>query len=371
MKNKALVLAKLAVPYLPALRNTTGSVTATILMQQLEFYFHSFPEGFYKFLEPCDHPSYRQGDSWIECLSFTKDEFRAAFDKIGVRYKSRTEFENSPEPFGGKFYASYFDRLRGLTIYLRNDRLVDKTLDTLLAAKNPRAKKLKQVLPEIGIPDFPKSEVPTSSISTFPTSPLYTEKSEKTVTETASKLAEDQPDSVFDKSKPVGHTVSGNVVSIGGKAMNAEEAIAAAKAKTAGKPITPTSKGLALLWQKEVSRVYGKFVPQLTMKQQGQLGHWLKRAPEPVETLGWVLAHWDAFTAKVKVVQDVKSTPTEPQIAFLLTYVQEAVNAYRESKQPKKLSLPEPSTAVQSSAKPESDEDKPASLDEVLKIVGS
>ena len=46
-------------PYRPSLYLATGSVTAAILLQQLIYWNHPF----YKFMEPCDHPTYKPGDS--------------------------------------------------------------------------------------------------------------------------------------------------------------------------------------------------------------------------------------------------------------------------------------------------------------------
>lgn len=84
-------------------------------MQQLDYWFENHPEGFYKFLLPSDHPAYKNGDSWTEELGMSKDEFRTAFDKIGHRYKSKSEFDKAEDKFQGKFYCSYVDRRSNLT----------------------------------------------------------------------------------------------------------------------------------------------------------------------------------------------------------------------------------------------------------------
>lgn len=108
--------------YYPELNKLTGSVNATIVLLQLEYWFAKCGGGrFYKFLEACEHERYKPGDSWTEELGFTKCEFRGAFSKIGKVYKSKNAFKASKDIFEGKCYASYYDRTKGLTYYIRND----------------------------------------------------------------------------------------------------------------------------------------------------------------------------------------------------------------------------------------------------------
>lgn len=73
-------------------------------MQQLDYWFEVHPEGFYKFLESSDHPAHKNGDSWTEELGMSGHEFRTAFDKIGIHYKSKSDFDQSVDKFQGLFY---------------------------------------------------------------------------------------------------------------------------------------------------------------------------------------------------------------------------------------------------------------------------
>ncbi|WP_069998577.1 hypothetical protein [Cellulosilyticum sp. I15G10I2] len=115
--------------YYPELNQVTGSVNATIVLLQLEYWFEKCKGNkFYKFLECCEHEKYRQGDSWTEELGFTKNEFRTAFAKIGKAYKSKRAFNESQDIFEGKYYASYYDRIKGLTYYIRNNEALEKLL---------------------------------------------------------------------------------------------------------------------------------------------------------------------------------------------------------------------------------------------------
>lgn len=132
VRNKVLSLTRNVIPYVKELRKYTDSVVGCILMQQLDYWFARYPEGFYKFLEPSDHTKYVPGQSWQEELGISLTEFRTAFDRIGIRWKSKTEFEGAQDKFQGKFYASYQDKRSNLTYYLRNHDLVDTALGELV-----------------------------------------------------------------------------------------------------------------------------------------------------------------------------------------------------------------------------------------------
>lgn len=128
---KSLVLANVsrAIPYYPELNKLTRSVTASILMVQLEYWFQKTSGNcFYKFLEPCNHPSYMDGDCWLEETGFGKKEFKNAFSKIGITYASKKEYADAKDKFEGMYYLSYRDRVKGLTFYYRNNQLLDEVL---------------------------------------------------------------------------------------------------------------------------------------------------------------------------------------------------------------------------------------------------
>lgn len=133
MRNRILAITRGSIPYVPELRPVAGSVTATILMQQLDYWFERHPDGFYKFQDASpDNPAYKSGDSWAEELNFSVAELRNAFDQIGHRHKSKTEWSESADPFNGKFYCCYTDRRTRLTFYFRNHAMVDAALDALV-----------------------------------------------------------------------------------------------------------------------------------------------------------------------------------------------------------------------------------------------
>lgn len=129
------------IKYQPELNAFTGSITATLLLSQLEYWFGKV-EGkpFYKFLAPCEDECYQKGDSWSEELGFSKAEFRNAFKRIGKVYKSKKEYTQSKDPFEGKLYLSYYDRIRRRTYYLRNHELANKLLETIIPTSSTNQK---------------------------------------------------------------------------------------------------------------------------------------------------------------------------------------------------------------------------------------
>ncbi|EAY26050.1 hypothetical protein [Microscilla marina] len=130
MKNFTLSIFRRSIPYIKELRQLSGGVTSSLLMQQLDYYFSYHPKGFYKFMCPSRHAHYRNGDSWTEELGFSVREFRSAWQKIGVTYNSKSEFQQfKGDTFQGKFYCAYIDRKdHNKTYYFRNHKLLDERL---------------------------------------------------------------------------------------------------------------------------------------------------------------------------------------------------------------------------------------------------
>jgi hypothetical protein len=109
------------VPYFPKLVEKTGSKNSGIIFGRLEYWFQKMGKSFYKFLEPCKkHPLYKTGDSWEEEIGLDRRAFNRAFDRIGHRFKSKSEFLKAEDPFEGKLYASYYDRKTNRMYYIRN-----------------------------------------------------------------------------------------------------------------------------------------------------------------------------------------------------------------------------------------------------------
>lgn len=84
---------------------------------------------FYKFGQPCKNPSYRRGDSIEETFHMSLISFNRIFEKIGVIYNSKEAYDEAcqvGDPFEGKLYLRYYDRMSHISFYLRNDSIADK-----------------------------------------------------------------------------------------------------------------------------------------------------------------------------------------------------------------------------------------------------
>lgn len=127
------------IKFYPGIKSTIGCVKATLILGRLEYWFERYTSGFYKFVEPCSHPLYREGDSWAEEIGFPRKVFAKAFDLIGVRYKSKSAFMQSKDKFQGKLYASYHDRKTNQTYFIRNHEFASQFIKGLFSLKKPQS----------------------------------------------------------------------------------------------------------------------------------------------------------------------------------------------------------------------------------------
>ncbi len=73
------------ISYRPSWNQFTGSINATILLQQIIYRWAKHGrQPFYKFSAPCSQPAYRQGDSWQEELGMSRKELENARRKIAI-----------------------------------------------------------------------------------------------------------------------------------------------------------------------------------------------------------------------------------------------------------------------------------------------
>jgi hypothetical protein len=180
MKNRLLSITRGIIPYVKELRPYAGSISACILMQQLEYWFDKIDsDSFYKFLSPCKNEFYKDGDSWCEEIGISEKEFRNAFDNIGLRHASKNQFETSTDKFQGKFYASYNDKIKGLTFYFRNDELVDNALNEIVFLTKKDEKSNLRSLPKViyGTDQRSSTELTKGNLQ------LYTENTTKNTAE--------------------------------------------------------------------------------------------------------------------------------------------------------------------------------------------
>lgn len=116
--------------YRPRLRTLTGSVTATILLSQIMW--RASKNGwkpFYKFKEPCNHPQYREGDSWEEEIGFSRREFDTALSKIGTKATKGVTVESVLAGHEAKNLVVFWTDSQRVTWYALNTDLLGLLLE--------------------------------------------------------------------------------------------------------------------------------------------------------------------------------------------------------------------------------------------------
>ncbi|MCA9368246.1 hypothetical protein KC887_08405 [Candidatus Kaiserbacteria bacterium] len=80
------------ISYRPTWNAFTGSVNASILLQQIIYrWIKNKRQPFYKFSRPCGHGRYRKGDSWEEELGMSRSEFETARKKVSTRTRGNLD----------------------------------------------------------------------------------------------------------------------------------------------------------------------------------------------------------------------------------------------------------------------------------------
>ncbi|MBP6098355.1 MAG: hypothetical protein KA477_00060 [Candidatus Levybacteria bacterium] len=165
--------------YEKIIKKDFGSKHAAKVINRLEYWFSKMPAGFFKFLEPCKHYLYREGDSWTEELDFSRQVFNSVFDLIGVRYKSKTEFMSAHDKFNGKLYASYYDRQNNQMFFIRNNQLITSYFSQLIESVKKSYTQKKQKNQKNIIPRSTKFSDPLIKNTNLQTNSLSLEKKEK------------------------------------------------------------------------------------------------------------------------------------------------------------------------------------------------
>jgi hypothetical protein len=115
------------ITYRKSLRPLAGSVTATILLQQMIFHAKNKQwEPFYKFRAPCSHEHYREGDSWTEELGFSGDEFDTALRRIATKVTKGSSKFDVLAGEDSKCLILYWTDADRVTWYQVNVRLLGK-----------------------------------------------------------------------------------------------------------------------------------------------------------------------------------------------------------------------------------------------------
>lgn len=140
--------------YRKSLRKIAGSVTGTILLQQIIFRSKG-RENFYKFKSPCSHELYKERDSWTEELGFSPKEFDNALKKIGTKITRGTSKFDALKKDDPASIVIYWTDANRVTWYQLNRNLLGKLLKGIYLEDNKEGLTLK-----IPKEDLPLSETP-------------------------------------------------------------------------------------------------------------------------------------------------------------------------------------------------------------------
>jgi len=173
-------------------RDHFGSTNAAIAFSRLLYWSKKNPEGFYKFKQACKHPLYKRGDSWSEELNMTKEVMNPVFKRLVTYHKSKNEYRNSLDKFGGKLFCSYTERNTNKTYYFMDKEAVDKFLAKLAPSSKLPSKPLEVVSPPVAPIIMPSNE--SRAASTTP--PLACAHPDLPCIQTSTSLSGDAPSSV-------------------------------------------------------------------------------------------------------------------------------------------------------------------------------
>lgn len=167
------------IAYRPRLRQIAGSVTATILLQQILYRWkHNNFQPFYKYKEPCNKDDYRPGDSWCEELGFSREEFDTALKYIGQKVSRNVTKDEGKlvwywtMPDRKTWYEVNYAALckAAIPLYVQRERHATKTIDPalpILYTKNTSKNTTKSVEGDPTVTSVPLSP-PTTPPSPSP-----------------------------------------------------------------------------------------------------------------------------------------------------------------------------------------------------------
>jgi hypothetical protein len=125
---------------------------------------------------------------------------------------------------------------------------------------------------------------------------------------------------------------------------------------------------LAIAWKKAVAGDGGDFVKDLTQKELGQLKQLMaKVGSDTPQLIAWALPHWPDFAFSVRHQKDLKSSPSEPHLGFLLAHHDVAMNLYLQSiAEPKSEPKPRPKIVSAPTVEKPEVEEPTATIEDVM-----
>jgi len=109
-----------ALIYRPTYNLITGDLIASLVLNQMQYWWGVMREPFFKYREPCNADDYKPGDSWTEELGITPYRFSRALSQIATKITRGT---NRKMAFDSSLLVFWTDRDRR-TYYQVNEELL-------------------------------------------------------------------------------------------------------------------------------------------------------------------------------------------------------------------------------------------------------
>jgi len=169
---------KSSIPYRKEYNYITGSVEGSLLLQQIVFRWRgNGKKPFYKFREKCDHPLYRDGDSWTEEMGFGTSQFDRALKDIAAKVTSGSK-KSEIEKWS---LVTYWTDHQRVTWYSVNERLLNILVGFAYTdQENARKFKLGEILGKWQSPSYLEDAKSATDTFEYAIYLLYKEYSENT-----------------------------------------------------------------------------------------------------------------------------------------------------------------------------------------------
>lgn len=357
--------------YRPQFKRELGSVTASILLNQMIYWWHKMGyNSFYKFKEPCQHPLYHKGQSWCEELEFSKKEFDNAMKKLKERDLVSSKRDNNNKVW----YFVNYDQLSAFlkkaysenpedTIHQGFEENVQKVLAEVGQSAMDSDAKLETVQRLLGQGSEDKNR-PKSPLVVVPVYPLwaftsiYRRLQQKITNKPSLKLrfenykfhlintdsriiflesinkdiseklyvrvGQQREESPMDLSK-LTSIVGGNAEIAAKIQEKMPKPVAAKKGRTA-------HNAVIIAWKSAYGEVSSSFTGKLTIKDESLLKHISRDYPEDaVNLIEHCVCEWQQFGNEVIRQKGVSVAPQLPSISFLSAHREVAHSFYRKS----------------------------------------
>lgn len=360
--------------YRPQFKRELGSVTASILLNQIIYWWHKMGyNSFYKFKEPCQHPLYHQGQSWCEELEFSKKEFDNALKKLKERGLVSSKRDNNNKVWYSVDYDNlvvFLKRAYSInpidTVQQGFEENVHKTLSEIEQSAMDSDAKL-ETMKRLLSPGEVEKKQPKSPLVHIPVYPLwaftsiYIRLQQKNTNKTSLTLGlENQSWNIISNSQRIFFLESINIklnriftVSveyrqqpkeptmdldkltsiIGGRADIAQQLQSKMPKAPAAKKGKPNYNAAIIAWKGAYAEVSDSFTGKLTLKDEAMIKHIVRDYPDDaVGLIEYCVQEWVTFGNEVIRMKGVSVAPQLPGIAFLSTHREVAHVFYKKSR---------------------------------------